>query len=381
MQPMPAHLISAGVGAALALLVTRLLQHGRSATKEEPVAQQEPERPRSLSLPDQAMVLKRSKSLNSGEPSPRSQLGLKKKAPDPARQESKSAAGDSDSDEEGNTGPKIPRELLSPVPRDQLTSIVVFGADGNLAKKKLLPTLYILWRRRLLPRDCLVFGFARPKGGGGALSSTAEFRAWLLEILDPPKAKRRDSHEEDNNENATANYTVGEFVMRCHFAAGQFGDATSTAQLLALVSSEEQKRLGARGVGGRQRISSKEEGGVTTSDVVSLGGGESSPSAARMYYLSVPPFLYAQICSALATARASSKYVAPANLREQFVLEKPFGRDDKTCSELMGRLSMIRPQETFYIDHCKPLARRHRLKRETQLCNPSRCAHQKKAAL
>ena len=36
----------------------------------------------------------------------------------------------SDSDED-NAEAKVPRELLSPVPRNQLTTIVVFGADGN----------------------------------------------------------------------------------------------------------------------------------------------------------------------------------------------------------------------------------------------------------
>ena len=38
-------------------------------------------------------------------------------------------AGDSDSDEEKQSS-VLPRELLSPVPADQATTIIVFGVDG-----------------------------------------------------------------------------------------------------------------------------------------------------------------------------------------------------------------------------------------------------------
>ena len=36
---------------------------------------------------------------------------------------------------------------------------------------------------------------------------------------------------------------------------------------------------------------------------------------------------------------------------EQFILEKPFGRDVDTCSQLMAKLSMLKKSQTFYIDH------------------------------
>jgi len=64
----------------------------------------------------------------------------------------------------------------------------------------------------------------------------------------------------------------------------------------------------------------------------------------------VPPFLYAQICAALTAAREGAQ-ADPAAPDEQFVLEKPFGRDVATCSQLLGQLSMLKPSATFYIDH------------------------------
>ena len=43
----------------------------------------------------------------------------------------------------------------------QFSSIVLFGADGNLATKKTFPTLFALWRKKLLPRDIVIVGYAR----------------------------------------------------------------------------------------------------------------------------------------------------------------------------------------------------------------------------
>ena len=52
----------------------------------------------------------------------------------------------------------------------QFSSIVLFGADGNLATKKTFPTLFALWRKKLLPRDIVIVGYARE------VMSTEEFR-------------------------------------------------------------------------------------------------------------------------------------------------------------------------------------------------------------
>jgi glucose-6-phosphate 1-dehydrogenase len=38
---------------------------------------------------------------------------------------------------------------------------VLFGADGNLAMKKTYPTLYALWRKKLLPKSVVIVGYAR----------------------------------------------------------------------------------------------------------------------------------------------------------------------------------------------------------------------------
>ena len=36
--------------------------------------------------------------------------------------------------------------------------IVIFGAAGDLCKKKLIPALYELWKKELLPKNILIVG-------------------------------------------------------------------------------------------------------------------------------------------------------------------------------------------------------------------------------
>ena len=41
------------------------------------------------------------------------------------------------------------------------SGIVIFGATGDLCKKKLIPALYNLWKKDLLPENFLITGSAR----------------------------------------------------------------------------------------------------------------------------------------------------------------------------------------------------------------------------
>ena len=39
--------------------------------------------------------------------------------------------------------------------------LVIFGAAGDLAKRKLIPALYELWKKELLPHNILIVGASR----------------------------------------------------------------------------------------------------------------------------------------------------------------------------------------------------------------------------
>ena len=56
-------------------------------------------------------------------------------------------------------------------------TVVIFGASGDLTKRKLVPALYNLVRHRLLSDEFAVLGFARRDG------STDSFRTRMREEL------------------------------------------------------------------------------------------------------------------------------------------------------------------------------------------------------
>ena len=116
--------------------------------------------------------------------------------------------------------------VFSPVPREQLSTIVVFGADGNLAKKKTLPTIFKLWKNKMVPRDILVIGYAR------AAISTAEFRKLVFKCIYDPRQ---------------TNLERKEFQGRCHYASGQFNDIDAIRGLVTLSEQEEDRRAKERG--------------------------------------------------------------------------------------------------------------------------------------
>src|ERR1700753_740071 len=53
-------------------------------------------------------------------------------------------------------------------------ALVVFGVTGDLSRKKLLPAVYDLANRRLLPADFVLLGFARRDWGGGDFAALAK---------------------------------------------------------------------------------------------------------------------------------------------------------------------------------------------------------------
>ena len=128
----------------------------------------------------------------------------------------------SDSDDDGSASTTSEdHAAFSPVPRDMLATIVILGADGNLSSKKILPTLYSLWRRRLLPRDVLVVGFARQDW------TSERFRKHVFKCIyhpSMPQAERK------------------EFQERCHYQSGQFNEPDKFRALLSLMAHEEARR-------------------------------------------------------------------------------------------------------------------------------------------
>lgn len=94
-----------------------------------------------------------------------------------------------------------------------LLTIVILGASGDLAKKKTYPSLFNLFKSRLLPRrGCSIYGYARSK------KTDEEFRQGLFGYLNVNK----------NNENGD----VEAFLELCFYRSGSsYGDEEAMGRL------------------------------------------------------------------------------------------------------------------------------------------------------
>ena len=229
-----------------------------------------------------------------------------------------------------------PPEYIKPnTDTPQFSSIVLFGADGNLATKKTFPTLFALWRKKLLPRDVVIIGYAR------APMDTLQFRRDVVykaiySSAHPQRERRR-------------------FLERVHYCCGQFDDAAHVRERLAplLTKLEAQQVLGDCASDDeplRQHVQSRLVFESSDSDEdapIIQTAGLAKRKRIRVYYMAVPPFLYASICRALASGGLRTTIG-----RDRFVLEKPFGRDSKSCASLCRELAAsLREDEVYRIDH------------------------------
>lgn len=175
-------------------------------------------------------------------------------------------------------------------------SLVVLGASGDLAKKMVFPALFALYKQDLLPKSLVVVGHARSE------LDDAEFKKKISEKF---------SIDEDNKD--AEEKKRKEFLDRCVYHRGKYDEAESFADLDKLLQEYEEK----------------------------AGDG-----ANRLFYLAIPPSVYADAAKAIREKGLSKKGW------NRFVLEKPFGRDAESSAELSRKLSKLFDEEEVYrIDH------------------------------
>ncbi len=177
-------------------------------------------------------------------------------------------------------------------------SIVVVGASGDLARKKIFPALFALYCQELLPDGFHLFGFARTE------FSQAEFRSRIAEHL-----TCRYSPE------GQCDLRVREFLDRCHYVSGSYDSADSFLDLF-----------------------------------VALRETEAGRSAHRLFYLAIPPSIFLDVAHAIGNAGlVSCGSRAPWS---RVVLEKPFGRDRQSSDALTQAMAEVFVEDqTYRIDH------------------------------
>jgi glucose-6-phosphate 1-dehydrogenase len=189
------------------------------------------------------------------------------------------------------------RTMRSPrVPQPHV--FVVFGATGDLTRRKLLPAVYRLFRDGLLPDAFAVVGFAREPMGDDQFRD--RMRAALAEFGGEPEPER-----------------WGEFAERLTYVASVFEDEAGFARL-------------------RERLEALDR--------------ERGTAGNRLFYLAVPPGVMETVVEAL--GRAGLACDPDGRCWTRIVVEKPFGRDLESALELNRDLHRVfAERQIFRIDH------------------------------
>ena len=173
-------------------------------------------------------------------------------------------------------------------------ALVIFGASGDLTHKKLMPALYALMMRRLLPARFAIIGVARTEGDDDT------FRADMQAAV---QKYGRDEFRQD---------IWDELAASLHYVSTDFADGGGEDTLAARVTELDAER--------------------------SLGGN-------RVYYLAVPPSAFPTIVEAIGTRRSAKGWT-------RLIVEKPFGHDlDSARSLNTMLLEHFEEKEIFRIDH------------------------------
>ncbi len=177
-------------------------------------------------------------------------------------------------------------------------ALIIFGITGDLSRKKLMPAVYDLMNRGLLPPGFALVGFARRESG------EADFTTTMQEAV-------REHCRTPFRENVWAQLADG-----CRFVSGDFSDDDAFDQLADTVAEVDVTR----GTGGN-----------------------------HAFYLSIPPKFFPVVCKQLARSGLSDS--APGQWR-RVVIEKPFGRDLASARELNTVVEEVfAADDVFRIDH------------------------------
>jgi glucose-6-phosphate 1-dehydrogenase len=193
------------------------------------------------------------------------------------------------------------------------TILVAFGATGNLMAKKIIPSLFHLYKKGELPNKFMVIGLGRrPK-------SEKEFQTHVRKMLT--------AHEDTAGEKKVKKFTPH------HFSAKKSG-AGFTQRFTYLQANAAERKDYTLLANKLREIDKK--WGVCSS---------------KLFYLSVPPGLY----KAIFTNLSKSKLTEPCSDETgwtRVIVEKPFGKDRGTARELDTMLGeFFKENQVYRIDH------------------------------
>ena len=176
--------------------------------------------------------------------------------------------------------------------------MVIFGATGDLTKRKLIPAIYNLAESKLLARDFAVVGIAKDN------LTTDSFRAQISEDMKTFATGQLDE--------AVRNW----LVERVYYLSGDFKDAELYRNLGGLVRQVDEQH----GTHGNY-----------------------------FYYLATAPIFFGEIIRQLGAAGLAHE---EEGRWRRVVIEKPFGTDLETARALNAEIrEVLKEDQVFRIDH------------------------------
>jgi len=197
---------------------------------------------------------------------------------------------------EVKASPETPPAPQGPQHKPDPCIVIIFGASGDLTKRKLLPALYHLFQANLLPRQFAIVGVARrPLGDEFA----RDMREGIVDFGGVDKGDRK----------------IDDFIGHVSYFALNFDDPGHYAALKAELDRIAQEK--------------------------SIGPD-------RMFYLATAPEFFAGIVENLGAQQMAHAEKG----RVVVVIEKPFGHDLDSARELNHQVNAVfNESQVFRIDH------------------------------
>jgi glucose-6-phosphate 1-dehydrogenase len=176
--------------------------------------------------------------------------------------------------------------------------IVVVGASGDLAHKKVYPALFALYSQGLLPEKFHVYGFARSEFDESAFRERIESNLTCRYVPESSCASQMEA-----------------FLERCSYMSGQYDDPESFKALKASMADRHDK------------------------------------AANRLFYLAIPPKVFSDAVRSLGEAGLADEAETNGHW-SRVVIEKPFGRDRASSDALSRDIAAVFDEDqTYRIDH------------------------------
>jgi glucose-6-phosphate 1-dehydrogenase len=184
----------------------------------------------------------------------------------------------------------------------QPCQLVIFGAAGDLTRRKLLPAIYNLTQANLVPPNFCVVGFARNP------MDEAAFRETLKEsVAQSDEVRVRDDG------------VLSDLAERTYYLCGDFKDAQAFTALKTVLAENDEKH----GTAGN-----------------------------RIFYIATPASLFGLIVGQLHAAGLAGQADGKPSGSVRIIVEKPFGRDLASAKALNTEmLSYVREDQIYRIDH------------------------------